>query len=253
MNKGTSLTDVLRRQIRRHREEQGETRDELARRAQRFGLPWTRDTVAHIEDGSRAIPVEEFLLLPFVFECELADLFEIESDDPEVLDLDPPMIELTEQARATWSAVAAVLRGQWSKGPAGDFDTPETRDFMHAIRSGVDDPHVFERLLERRKKVYERLWPGATLEEMIEAESSADSLAESKAAAKLKTDAKYVSVAAFGLWGRSLTEERDRRLADRSDVDISARSRQAARGHITRELLQELEPVIRQHVKRRKR
>jgi transcriptional regulator with XRE-family HTH domain len=246
----TSICDLLRHRVRRLRDERGETRDELARRARRFGLPWTQAAVAHIEDGTRAIPVEEFLLLPFVFGCELADLFATEND-PAVLDLSAPMIELTEQARATGSAVAAVLRGEWARQRPGDFfDTPETRDPRHVVGIVVEG---IARHVERRMKTYKRLWPGATLEELIEAESAADSLAESKAAAKLGTDAKYVTVAAFGLWRRSLTEERDRRLSDRVADDISARSRQAARGHITRELLSELEPAIRRHVKRGKR
>jgi hypothetical protein len=54
---------------------------------------------------------------------------------------------------------------------------------------------------------------------------------EQEAARKLRVRPIDLAVAAFGLWGRSLTEERDRRA--------SGTSRQA-KGHVTRRLLAEL-------------
>lgn len=47
-----------------------------------------------------------------------------------------------------------------------------------------------------------------------------------------------VLAAAHGLWGRSLTEERDKRVADLGDLPIG--ERQAKQGHITRDLAAEL-------------
>jgi hypothetical protein len=45
---------------------------------------------------------------------------------------------------------------------------------------------------------------------------------------------------AHRLWGRTLTAERERRLAERLTSTTSARAAQAMRGHITRSLLAEL-------------
>lgn len=258
MNQASSLTDLLRHRVRTLRDERGETRDELARRARSHGLPWSRDTIAHIEDGTRAIPVEEFLLLPFIFECELADILGPgDADDVGgvVLVIDArARILLTEQASAQPRALAAVLRGRWSDHRDG-FETPGSLDAIAERMAGTIGrfADTTARLIERRTKSYERLWPGASVEELIQAEAAAENLAEQKAEAKLGVDALYVSVAAFGLWGRSLTDERDRRLIERAKASISPRSRQALRGHITRELLQELEPVIRRYRRRARR
>lgn len=60
--------------------------------------------------------------------------------------------------------------------------------------------------------------------------------AERKAARKLGVGPKTVVDAAMRLWGRRLPDERDNRLTEAS----TGRSLQAARGHVTRQLLAEL-------------
>jgi hypothetical protein len=64
--------------------------------------------------------------------------------------------------------------------------------------------------------------------------------AEQKAAARLDVSVESLQGSAFTLWGRSLPDERDQRVGDRKEVDASARTVQALRGHVTRELLAEL-------------
>jgi transcriptional regulator with XRE-family HTH domain len=68
--------------------------------------------------------------------------------------------------------------------------------------------------------------------------------AEQKAARKLHMDALDLATAAQRRWGRSLTEERDARVKDSAPADLSPRSRQALRGRVTRQLLEELAPVF---------
>lgn len=58
-----------------------------------------------------------------------------------------------------------------------------------------------------------------------------------KAARKFHVPPVTVALAALDQWGRSLSSERDRRMAE---SDIDPRRRQALRGHISRELLAEL-------------
>jgi transcriptional regulator with XRE-family HTH domain len=66
-----------------------------------------------------------------------------------------------------------------------------------------------------------------------------------KAAAVLRVRPDAVVAAAHRLWGRSLTEEREERLRRRLGPDpTSARRLQALRGHTTRELLDELRPLL---------
>ena len=61
-----------------------------------------------------------------------------------------------------------------------------------------------------------------------------------RAAAQLGVDPADVSRAAFRLWKRSLTEERDARVAENAQSEATPRTIQALRGRVTRVLLEEL-------------
>jgi hypothetical protein len=67
---------------------------------------------------------------------------------------------------------------------------------------------------------------------------------ELTAARKLKTTPFIVAFAALRHWKHSLTMERDTRLASQMTNTTPARSVQALRGHITRELLTDLLPHV---------
>lgn len=64
--------------------------------------------------------------------------------------------------------------------------------------------------------------------------------ADRKAARRLGVEVDVLLSAAYTLWDRSLPAERDRRVSGRSGPDATARTVQALRGHVTRELLGEL-------------
>jgi hypothetical protein len=64
--------------------------------------------------------------------------------------------------------------------------------------------------------------------------------AEKKAALALGVDAETVVRAAFRLWGQSLTDEREMHYR-MLDEQLEPRSAQAAKGHITRHLVAQLE------------
>jgi len=68
--------------------------------------------------------------------------------------------------------------------------------------------------------------------------------AERHAARRLGVPVERVNQAAMTLWGRPLSEERDRRLVEQPE-GMSPRRLQALRGHITRSLITELLPVVR--------
>lgn len=87
---------------------------------------------------------------------------------------------------------------------------------------------------------------------------AADQDAERRAARILGTDSLTVATAAFGQWGHSLTDERNRRVfesfggelgpdgfARKPAKTVSPERLQAARGHVTRRLLRELRPAVR--------
>ena len=68
--------------------------------------------------------------------------------------------------------------------------------------------------------------------------------AEQKAARSLGVGPMTVQMACHQLWGRSLTDERESRVKRRARLDASPRSLQAQRGHVTRELMAELQSVL---------
>ena len=74
---------------------------------------------------------------------------------------------------------------------------------------------------------------------------SANGEAEQKAARKLGVTPQTIAQAAYDRWGRSLTDQRNLQVEQLEWVDgTSARQVQALRGHVTRELLDEIENLI---------
>ena len=64
--------------------------------------------------------------------------------------------------------------------------------------------------------------------------------AEAKAARALGVGAEHVLQAGYALWGRTLSEERDVRVAEQAAPGTAPRSLQALRAHATRRLMAEL-------------
>ncbi len=91
----------------------------------------------------------------------------------------------------------------------------------------------------------QKIWPKAkfslNLAVQIEKEAAGD--AELKATRKFKVPAFAVALASRKLWSRSLTEKRDQQLSEQMQGK-PARTIQALRGHVTRQLLKELEPIL---------
>jgi transcriptional regulator with XRE-family HTH domain len=74
--------------------------------------------------------------------------------------------------------------------------------------------------------------------------SAAAADAERKVARRLGVAPGRVSVAAYQRWGRSLTEERDARVAELVSPRANMRTIQALRGHVTRALMDELRESV---------
>jgi Helix-turn-helix domain len=102
----------------------------------------------------------------------------------------------------------------------------------------------------RAERVYLEL-PGNIQQRRSEIEVAAKGNAERKAARKFGVSAELVSVVAFKRYHQSLTDERDMRGAEAMPEDTAsrtledlARTTQALRGHVTRTLLAEMQPMI---------
>lgn len=226
MDQSTSTTTLPRLvgdNLRRVREDNGEeSHDETARQVQDYGLPWTRKVVAAVEAGERSVDLVELLLLSLVYEKDLA--WWVTSGGGQV---SPHLIvELNDAVRVPQEVLHSALAG----------DSWHTwRDFHR-----WDTPS--RRRLAESSSLEEWIVSGPTVPSVLDdpVAVAATGVAEQKAARTLGMDAHELSELAHLCWGQSLTMERDARVADELPKDAPRRTRQAIRGHVTRELLAEL-------------
>jgi transcriptional regulator with XRE-family HTH domain len=117
-------------------------------------------------------------------------------------------VTLGADARMRGAALERLLRGEPAGRPESDLDVPLVRQFDEGS--------------------FDADWVAGD--------------AETRAARRLGREPVEVASAARSLWGQSLPMERDRRLRylSRVDEDAEERSVRAFRGHITRQLLDEL-------------
>ncbi|MFF4347854.1 helix-turn-helix domain-containing protein [Streptomyces sp. NPDC001530] len=230
LEQAPAFSAALGRRLQDLREAKQLTAEEMARSAQRLGLSWHRPTVGQIEKGKRGITAPELLLLPLLYGVPLAEL------------LPEGAVWLTDQVAARREAILYLLDRGGSEMRWSAFQKP---GHWHLKR---DEDFSVEVMADLAARSLAR-WPmvADTRRDFWETPDEA----EIKAAKRLDTTPEYVAYTARELWGRGLAAERDARLAERAELPESPRALQAARGHITRALLSELEPAIREHEKNR--
>lgn len=191
-----SVGEVVGENLRRLRLARRWTQDTAAREFAAAGLHWNRTHLAALESGRReTVDAGTLVLLAAALDASVLDLCQGEGD-----------VLLTPRADAEDYGVTstrAQLR-QW-------FSGEESNIMIRGTQAGID--------AVKRSEHQARSIP-------VEADRV---LAE-----RLGRSVKDVIEAAEGLWGRSLTEERDRRVAELGELSIG--ERQARQGHITREL-----------------
>ena len=190
--------------------------DDVARSARRVGLPWTRMVVRALEAGRRELSIDEFALLPLVLERLGA------GETTVWLESGPDVVRLR---------VPHLLE----------------RDYLHD--RGPETPNPFTELVVRSRRV----WPEVRLLDVEAAYAAAGGDLEQKVGRRLRLDPTFVALAARRAWGRSLTEERDARVATQAPAETAPRALQGIRGHVTRALLTELEPRLIEARKRQPR
>lgn len=227
-----TLAEVIGRNIRALRLERGERQDDLARAAREAGLPWDRATVAAIETGGRTVPIGELVLLAgAVFHIDARDLLSGEG-----------WAQVTPESRVKLPALRQLFSEDYGKVRLVDVDTPGHRQLSVAFRAAAPE---INRALRAALREGRRVWPEASALDVAEAREAAMQEAEQKAARKLRVNPRLVALASLRLWKRSLTDERDERTFALAPPDATPRTLQAIRGHVTRQLLEELEPLLR--------
>ncbi len=203
------LDGVIGRNVRRVRLERGASQDDLAQALRDAGWGAATDQVLmSVEKGNRSLRFHEVLLLADVLNVPVAALLEVPDG---------------------WVRLGSRV--------------PE---------SGRD---LVRRLTEKPHKYGERSSAWSDLEQARrDAQFSAGARhsfgdeskreAERHAANRLGLAPDEIVRRSYDLWGRTLSDERDGRYGARAPTDASSRQRATLRGHITRELLDELRGVI---------
>lgn len=187
MGQATDFASAVGERVRHGRSRSGRTQDQVASAARYLGLPWSQQTVAQIERGTRAVSLPEFLLLPTVIGTGRAADY------------------LPETGRIAvspgFAVDAEVLRGLWRGQPRTIGESEDV------------DPRSIQLVPDQ---------------------------VERKAAARLgQTPFAAMEIARF-LYDVRLAEERDRRVRSRVARGSAAATTRAVRGHVTRELLEEV-------------
>ena len=205
VGKAQSVGAVVGENLQRLRERARLTQHELARLLVRRGAQWHRSKIAAIEAGERPnLSFADVLVLANALNVELAELYEGDGE-----------VALTDYITLSRPMVRDIIRGMYVVGRSDEWD-PETRrdELLGLARMRADD--------DARK-----------------AASVLATEADRALAHRLNVPARAVVDIATELWNRTLTDERDFRVAARGDMGVG--ERQAYRGHITRELSQQIQ------------
>jgi transcriptional regulator with XRE-family HTH domain len=248
------LASVLGQRLRSLREGDRKRQEDLAAAARGYGLSWSRATVAAIETGRRQLSVNELLLLP----PALNRLIGPEGRGLLVADLLPERgdqwVAITPRTSVRLQSLRALLGAAAVSISEADFDIPHRRQMR---RSQAALKESIERWTTHTDTTWRRIMgrplTPSDLTTLNQALEDADGAVEQQAARGLRVPAFAVALAARRLWDRSLTEQRDHRVAQDRRGAPSARSLQALRGHHTRALLTELRPRLRAVPRRRRK
>ena len=217
-----TVSTVVGRNVRRLRGDRSQ--NEIAAFVRVAGLPWSQQVIASIEAGERQLDLGEAVLLAAgALGVGVLELLAGEPDD--VVRLSGTTSAYLEEVRYLAShesasrnmrTASAAQRARWGF----QHDQVDRRVIEELAPDYVDDPDV---------------------DKYIRAMGND---AEQRAASRLGVAPVVVTAAAFGLWGHSMTEERDRRTSELAGDEVTPASRQAFRGRVTRQLLAELKARI---------
>ncbi|WP_438312263.1 helix-turn-helix domain-containing protein [Streptomyces sp. HUAS TT3] len=236
LEQAPTFGEALGARMRQVREGNGRTAEDVAKSARHYGLSWHRPTVGQIEQGQRSLSAVELIMLPAIYSVPLNELLPDET------------VWLTSELGVYGREVRRVL--------GGDYHPPYRALFApggwYLKGSSDQDPtETAVRVAKAAAELWRRnSWPAHAAAQHTQ---ETPDEAEAKAAKRLGTTAHYVAYAARDTWGRGLAAEREARLRERGELPEGKRALQSARGHITRALVAELEPVVKVYEAERER
>ena len=236
--------DVIQRDRRADAQAARAARTSSGRRgaaARGLGFRWTRSAIAKLEAGQRRLSAAELLMLADMINfAALGARPERRGEVVELADLLPGdgWVLLTNQSRVLARALQMFLRGQLANVTTTDLDVPMLRKVRGRGQQALAGLH---RTLVERAAIVDAVWPDATDLDVTSAATEAAGEAEQKAARRLGVPAFAIALEARHRWQRSLSAERDHRVAAQAP-GLEPRRLQAIRGHVSRVLLTELAP-----------
>ncbi len=229
------------------RRRNGWTQEQAARAYRNHGLAaWRTSTVGALESGLRRPRLDEVILMCAALDVTLADLVRAADEDG------AEQVELGDGAvLSTRVILGYVCEGFGEVGKLPHKDPRATKRFPATEKAWA--------LMRQATAEHERLipvlapiaaWGVRRGIRMNVAEYDrafgAPSDAERHAARRLNVEPVQVRLASRALWRRDFDEERDSRIGDATAME--PRSRQARRGLVTREMLAEMEKMLREAV-----
>ncbi|MDH2392357.1 helix-turn-helix transcriptional regulator [Streptomyces sp. HNM0663] len=251
-SKRRPLAAIVGERLRMLREAKGLRQEDVADAAREFGLNWGRSSIAALEQGSRNLDFEELIVLASVLR-KLGGWEEPLIPSHEV-------IALNEQFNVYGYQLPAFMMNLTlpSARPAGSGEEGRTLNEEEALGSIETEPAETEeerlKRVARDVKIHDyilySLWPDYE-EPKRRRSSEMRGLELSRRIAERITlpdgsslsDWFLVVTFAQGLWGRVPADERDARTEARGDY-ATKRALQSARGHVTRELIEELQEAF---------
>lgn len=167
--------------------------------------------------------IDDFALLCLALRCEPDDLLAGDQN-----------IQLSPTASGSLKDLRSIIKGAMGEMSFTAVDRPEAREIKELFSKDLSE------IFATNRDVWERLMPGASIGAAVDAEESAKGETETRVARSLSVPAWHVAVAAFGLWGHSLTDERERRVTELLSPSTPANSARTIRGHVTHELVTEI-------------
>ncbi|MFJ9394618.1 helix-turn-helix domain-containing protein [Streptomyces californicus] len=240
-----TMSALVGEQIRRFREARDIRQEDIANGAREYGFSWGRSSVAALEAGNRDLSAAELLLLPSIIR-KLGGW-----DEP----LIPPTarIKLNESLWISPSQVPSYALALVTPSSIPQHIPLEEEDELGLIDNdpGPDSVSVRQNVA-RRVLVFDyvllSLWPEQRRNRESRNLTHGMEIAK-KVADRIVTPSgsnpawQLVQVMSLGLWGQSIGDERDARAAARGDYQTK-RALQSARGHVTRELIEEMQAEI---------
>lgn len=240
----TPLRAVLGASARRIREAADVRQEAVARAARTYGIAWSQPKVAALENGGKAVSVEELVLLPMILSSScgrpvtLADLVPVDA-----------RITLSPETEVAGWVLLRLLAAE-DLADVGPRDLAARLAFAAGLHPELQPETANKRFaadLGRASSAVHRL--EALLDrDLTEAEHraalSVPDDADQKAARKIGESPQTIVGLSRTIWGRSLADERDR-IVTEQHPDASLDRRRALRGQVTRRLVAELAEFIR--------